>query len=95
MRVDGIEIRERGRGGKVVSLDLVGEDGTATVYAMMPSALQLFADGTLPRAGAEPVEVVIGGGDADEFAPLLPEPCSKLEHLVLRGLAVVASCGEA
>ena len=40
---------------------VVREDGSATVYAMMPSALQLFADGTVPRLGGESVEVVIGG----------------------------------
>jgi hypothetical protein len=40
---------------------VVGEDGTATVYAMMPSALQLFAEGRLPRVGGPPVEVAIGG----------------------------------
>lgn len=40
---------------------VVGEDGTATVYAMMPSALQLFAEGRLARIGGAPVEVVIGG----------------------------------
>ena len=39
----------------------IGEDGTATVYAMMPSALQLFAEGRLPRIGGDPVEVDIGG----------------------------------
>lgn len=39
---------------------VVGEDGTATVYAMMPSALQLFAAGVLPAIGAGPVEVAIG-----------------------------------
>ena len=39
----------------------IGEDGTATVYAMMPSALQLFAEGSLPRVGGDPVEVDIGG----------------------------------
>ena len=38
-----------------------------------------------------PVRVVIGGGDADVFAPLLPAGCIKLDHLVLRGLAVVAA----
>ena len=27
---------------------VVGDDGTATVYTMMPSALQLFAEGRLP-----------------------------------------------
>ncbi len=40
---------------------VIGDDGTATVYAMMPSALQLFAEGRLPRVGGNPVEVAIGG----------------------------------
>jgi hypothetical protein len=40
---------------------VVGEDGSATVYAMMPSALKLFAEGRLPRVGSDPVELVIGG----------------------------------
>lgn len=40
---------------------VTGDDGAATVYAMMPSALQLFAEGRLPRIGGDPVEVDIGG----------------------------------
>ncbi len=40
---------------------VIGEDGTATVYAMMPSALQLFAEGRLPRIAGDPIEVAIGG----------------------------------
>jgi hypothetical protein len=40
---------------------VIDDDGTATVYAMMPSALQLFAEGHLPRVGGAPVEVAIGG----------------------------------
>lgn len=40
---------------------VVDDNGTATVYAMMPSALKLFAEGLLPRVGGEPVEVAIGG----------------------------------
>lgn len=40
---------------------VVGADGTATVYAMMPSALKLFAEGRLTRVGGDPVEVTIGG----------------------------------
>jgi hypothetical protein len=39
----------------------LGEDGTATVYAMMPSALKLFSEGRLTRVGGDPVEVAIGG----------------------------------
>ncbi len=40
---------------------VVAEDRTATVYAMMPSALKLFAEGRLTRVGGDPVEVAIGG----------------------------------
>ncbi len=40
---------------------VIGDDGTVTVHAMMPSVLQLFAEGLLPRVGSEPVEVVVGG----------------------------------
>lgn len=40
---------------------VIGEDGTATVYAMMPSALQLFAEGRLPQIGGDLVDVDIGG----------------------------------
>jgi hypothetical protein len=39
----------------------IGADGTATVRARMPTALQLFAEGLLPRVGGDPVELVIGG----------------------------------
>ena len=40
---------------------VVGEDGAATVHVMMPTALQLFAEGRLTRVGGAPVEVTIGG----------------------------------
>lgn len=39
---------------------VVADDGTATIYAMMPSALQLFAEGKLPSVNAGSVEVVVG-----------------------------------
>ena len=39
----------------------------------------------------QPPRVVVGGGDAAIFAPLLPPDCITLDHLVLRGLAVVAA----
>jgi hypothetical protein len=35
---------------------VIGDDGTVTVHAMMPSALQLFAEGRLPRMGGDPVD---------------------------------------
>lgn len=40
---------------------VIGEDASATVYTLMPSALQLFAEGRLPRIGGDPVDIVIGG----------------------------------
>ena len=40
---------------------VIGGDGAVTVHAMMPSALQLFAEGCLPRVDGNPVEVVVGG----------------------------------
>ena len=36
---------------------VIGEDGTVTVYAMMPAALKLFAEGRLPRVAGDAVEV--------------------------------------
>jgi hypothetical protein len=39
----------------------IGDDGAVTVHAMMPSALQLFAEGRLPRVGGAQVQVVVGG----------------------------------
>lgn len=79
--------------------DVLGRD-TPTAVAQgarysVGGIVERFIAGSCALFPQQQVEVVIGGGDADEFAPLLPEPCSKLEHLVLRGLAVVASCGEA
>lgn len=40
---------------------VLAADGAATIYAMMPSALQLLADGRLPSVGGGPIEVAIGG----------------------------------
>jgi len=40
---------------------LIAEDGTATVEAMMPTVLQLFAEGRLHALKADSVEVDIGG----------------------------------
>jgi hypothetical protein len=38
-----------------------GEGGAVTVEAMMPTALQLFAEGRLQRIGGKPVEIILGG----------------------------------
>jgi type III pantothenate kinase len=37
--------------------------------------------------------IYVGGGDADHLLALLPRPCTKLDDLVLRGLAVMAAGG--
>ncbi len=42
---------------------VVREDGGITVHAMMPTVVQLFAEGRLSRVRGEPVEVVAGGRD--------------------------------
>ncbi|MBN9166486.1 MAG: hypothetical protein BGO98_25565 [Myxococcales bacterium 68-20] len=40
----------------------IGPDGTATIYATMPTALQLFAEGVLPRLRSnDAVEVMVSG----------------------------------
>ena len=41
----------------------------------------------------EQTTTFVGGGDAEEFLGLLSPPCHKLDHLVLRGLAVMAAGG--
>ena len=40
---------------------VLGDDGAVTVHAMMPTALQLFAEGRLPPVGGGAVEVSIAG----------------------------------
>ena len=69
----------------------VAEDGTVTVEAMMPTALQLFADGRLSRVGGAPIAVTIGGralepmnlvevrcaGESNELARLVFKPVGK------------------
>jgi hypothetical protein len=43
-------------------------DGIVTIATMMPTALQLFAEGRLSRMGGPPVEVLIGGRG---FGPMI------------------------
>jgi hypothetical protein len=47
---------------------VIAEDGTLTLHAMMPSALQLFAEGRLPRIGADPIVIGVGGR---ELGPMI------------------------
>jgi hypothetical protein len=63
--LDEVQISQGGNTSLSFPVDrhrgVIGEDGTATVYAMMPSALQLFSEGRLPRVGGGPIEIGIGG----------------------------------
>ncbi len=63
--LDEVQISQGGNTSLSFPVDrhrgVVAENGTATVYAMMPSALKLFAEGRLTRVGGAPVEVAIGG----------------------------------
>jgi len=59
----------------------VWADGTVTVNAMMPTALQLFADGRLARVGGAPVDVAIGGR-APASMKLVEVRCSGASHEV-------------
>ena len=77
---------------------VLGRD-TATAVALAgryaaSGIVERFVSG--PHAlfpGAE-VHSYVGGGDADYLLDLLPRPCTKLDDLVLRGLAVMAASGE-
>lgn len=63
--LDEVQISQGGNTSLSFPVDrhrgVVGEDGTATVYAMMPSALKLFAEDRLPRVDGDAVDVAIGG----------------------------------
>ena len=54
-----------------------------------------FTIGRAALFAGKRVHTVIGGGDAERFLGLLPDPCSRLDHLVLRGLAAIAASGDA
>lgn len=53
--------------------------------------VERFTVGRAALFRGEETAVVVGGGDADVLADLLPMPCIKLDHLVLRGLAAYAA----
>ena len=72
----------------------ISEDGTATVRTMMPSALQLFAEGKLSPVNGGHVQVAIGGRTLGPMV-LTDVRCGG-EHLrhdvVLRQVAIRAAC---
>lgn len=54
-----------------------------------------FARGSDALFPLSDLEVFLGGGDAAALEPLMPLACTRIEHLVLSGLAVLAAAGEA
>lgn len=78
--------------------DPLGRD-TPTAVALgarysIVAIVETFLSGSRALFGKQRAEIYVGGGDADQFTGLLPSPCTKLEHLVLSGLAVLAVGGD-
>lgn len=77
---------------------ILGRD-TPTAIALgaryaVAGLVERFVCGSAALFPGQPVETIVGGGDAEQFLELLPQPCIKLDHLVLRGLAVLAASGD-
>ena len=77
---------------------LLGRD-TPTAVALgaryaVAGLVERFIGGSAALFPGQTVQTFVGGGDAERFLGLLPQPCIKLDHLVLRGLAVVAASGD-
>ena len=53
--------------------------------------VERFVSGSGALFGKQPVELITGGGDIDRYLPMMPLVCTRLDDLVLRGLAVVAA----
>jgi type III pantothenate kinase len=82
-------------------------DGSALLGRDTPTAVELgaryavaglverFSTGSAALFPGQRLEVFIGGGDAGAIAPLLPGRCTRLDDLVLQGLAVMAARGGA
>ena len=87
------------RDDKVDERAVLGRD-TATAVALgtrhaVVGIAERFTSGRAALFDGQTVHTVIGGGDAERLLGLLPDPCSKLDHLVLRGLAAIAVAGDA
>lgn len=86
------------RDGEIDEQAILGRD-TPTAVALgarlaVAGLVERFTSGSAALFPGRAMQVVIGGGDAERFIGLLPQPCSKLDHLVLRGLAVLAASGD-
>lgn len=51
--------------------------------------VERFTTGSASLFNGASVKTFVGGGDADLLCSLLPQPCIKIDNLVLKGLAVV------
>lgn len=79
--------------------DVFGRD-TATAVALgarhaVAGLVERFVSGSRAAFPGQPVDLIVGGGDAALLRDVLPSPCITLHHLVLHGLAVLAADGEA
>ncbi|MCB1803393.1 MAG: type III pantothenate kinase, partial [Gammaproteobacteria bacterium] len=78
--------------------DVLGRDTPTGVllgsrYAAAAIA-EMFLSGSRSLFPQQQAELYLGGGDADGIGDALSVPYTKLDHLVLRGIAVVALSGE-
>jgi type III pantothenate kinase len=83
------------RDTRVDEAALLGRD-TPTAVALgaryaVAGLVERFSTGSGALFPGQELQIFIGGGDAGAIAGLLPGPCTRLDHLVLRGLAVVAA----
>lgn len=86
------------RDDRVESQAVLGRD-TPTAVALagryaVTGIVERFTSGSAKLFPGQEVQVFVGGGDSDLFSEILPRPCIKLDHLVLRGLAVMAAGGD-
>ena len=86
------------RDSRVEERAILGRD-TPTAVALgarnaVAGLVERFTYGSAALFPGSTVQTFVGGGDAEQFLGLLPQPCIKLDHLVLRGLAVVAASGD-
>lgn len=87
------------RDSAIHAADTLGRD-TPTAVALgaryaVAGIVERFLIGQQRLFGDQATEVFVGGGDAQQYLALLPSPCTKIDNLVLRGLAVIAASGEA
>lgn len=86
------------RDSTVDELAMLGRD-TPTGVALgaryaVAGIVERFVSGSGSLFGSQQVQTFVGGGDAPRILNLLPQPCTILSDLVLRGLAVLAVHGD-